>query len=315
MVNLEEYKSKLEQIRQHAQENGISESDIDQALQNSFCILERRNKKYGVSFCMKIVAVVIFFTIVCFVSFDQRFLVVMLVRNLQNSIYPGLKLLRKIAVPVIEQYPSLSDFYEEWCILENPFFYVHDMDCWPCSVVHFIPDLTGYQIPRSFNPGIPYTKTENFSEVHMKDIQQLYLGNSEMFEKDAAKVFSNNLTYRNIRDIMESKVDLNPTENLNNHITWRINRMTPARILRKLFPKPTDTPNWWEQSIERFIFFDEPKSPPYSLPNPECSNVVIRCATGARLIKMVASSECTSSCKSFTVLLSAGKTCKYIHLY
>lgn len=60
-------------------------------------------------------------------------------------------------------------------------------------------------------------------------------------------------------------MDLNLSKNLYNHITWRINRMTAGRILRKLFPKPTDTPNWWEQSTEKFIFFDEPKSPPYSL--------------------------------------------------
>lgn len=64
---------------------------------------------------------------------------------------------------------------------------------------------------------------------------------------------------------MEKKMDLNLSKNLNNHILWRINRMRAGRILRKLFPKPIDTPNWWEQSTERFIFFDEPKSPSYSL--------------------------------------------------
>nr|XP_034191760.1 uncharacterized protein LOC117609476 isoform X1 [Osmia lignaria] len=311
MFHLGEYRNELERIRQYARKNGISDTDIDQALQKSFCILEKRNKKCAVSFCIKIIVVVLFITLVCFVTFDQRFLAVMLLRNLQNSIYPGLKLLRKIAVPVIKQYPSLSEFYEEWCILENPYFYIQDMDCWPCSVVHFVPDLTGYQISRSFNPGIPYIKIQNFSEVHMENVQQLYWKNSVTFEKDAAKVYSNNLTYRNVRDIMESKMHLNPTENLNNHVAWRINRITPARILRELFPKPMDTPNWWEQSIERFIFFDESKSPPYSLPNPECSNVAITCATGARLIRLIASSECTSSCKSFTVLLSTGKTLWY----
>lgn len=60
-------------------------------------------------------------------------------------------------------------------------------------------------------------------------------------------------------------MDLNPSKNLNNHILWRINRMRAGRILRKLFPKPIDIPNWWEQSTERFIFFDESKSPSYSL--------------------------------------------------
>lgn len=78
-------------------------------------------------------------------------------------------------------------------------------------------------------------------------------------------MFNINYNSRNVGDIMENKMDLYPSKNLNNHITWRINRMTAGRILRKLFPKPTDTPNWWEQSTEKFIFIDEAKSAPYSL--------------------------------------------------
>ncbi|KAF3430049.1 hypothetical protein E2986_08879 [Frieseomelitta varia] len=311
MANLEVYKEQLQKIRQYARENGITENEIDKALQNSFRILEKKEKKVNLCFIVKSMFVILFIIIVCFISFDKKFLVVMLMRNLQNSIYPGLKLIRKIAIPVIQHYPSLSELYDEWCILENPYFYVNDMDCWPCSVVHFIPDLTGHHISRSFNVGIPYIKTENFSDVRMKDIQELLWQNSEVFKTDAMKVFSNNKTYRNIQDVMEKNMDLNLSKNLYNHVTWRINRITAGRILRKLFPKPTDTPNWWEQSTEKFIFFDEPKSPPYSLPNPECSNIMIRCTTGTRLIKMIASSECSASCESFTVLLSAGKTLWY----
>ncbi|KAK9304317.1 hypothetical protein QLX08_004302 [Tetragonisca angustula] len=256
MANLEVYKEQLQKIRHYARENGITENEIDKALQNSFRVLEKKEKKVNLCFIVK-------------------------------------------------------KLYDEWCILENPYFHVNDMDCWPCSVVHFIPDLTGHHISRSFNVGIPYIKTENFSDVHMKDIQELLWQNSEVFKTDAMKVFSNNKTYRNIQDVMEKNMDLNLSKNLYNHVTWRINRITAGRILRKLFPKPTDTPNWWEQSTEKFIFFDEPKSPPYSLPNPECSNIMIRCTIGTRLIKMIASSECSASCESFTVLLSAGKTLWY----
>ncbi|XP_076243078.1 uncharacterized protein LOC143184609 [Calliopsis andreniformis] len=310
-MTLEVYVAELEKIRQFARENGISESDIDKALQNSFQILEKKKKRCCTSFCTKFVLLILFLIIICFVSLDRRFLTAMIMRNLQNSIYPGLKVLRKVAVPIIQHYPSLSEFYDEWCILENPYFYVNDIDCWPCSVVHFVPDLTGHHISRSFNPGIPYTKTEDLSEVSMEHIRDLYWENFEVFEKDAMKVHSNNLTYRNIRDVMESKIDLNPSENLNSHILWRINRMTAGRILRKLFPKPVDTPAWWEQSTEKFVLFDEERSPPYSLPNTECSNVVIRCTSGTRLIKLVASSECSGSCESFTVLLKIGESLWY----
>lgn len=152
--------------------------------------------------------------------------------------------------------------------------------------------------------------------------------------------------------------------------------MKPNRILRKLFPKPAEAPNWWSQGTEKFIFIDESKSLPYSLvqrqnfcyilqdtiihsykknlrcinkkllnkeikakcqipfvnvtvhkvlhlqnngffsflyfqPNPECSNVVIRCTAGARLIRMTPSSECMQHCRSSTILLSAGHTREY----
>lgn len=310
MVHLEEYKKELEKIYQCARENDITETEINRILQNSFYILEKKNKKINFH-VIKSMVIILCIIVICFIFFDKKILAIVLLRNLQNSIYPGLKLLRQIAIPIIQHYPSLSELYDEWCLLENPYFYVNDMDCWPCRVIHFIPDLSGHHISRSFNPGIPYIKTENYSLVHMENIQQLLWQNSEIFEKDAMKVLSNNMTYRNIRDIMEKKMDLNPSKNLNNHILWRINRMRAGRILRKLFPKPIDIPNWWEQSTERFIFFDESKSPSYSLPNPECSNVMIRCTTGTRLIKMIASPECFTSCKSFTVLLSAGKTLWY----
>lgn len=130
---------------------------------------------------------------------------------------------------------------------------------------------------------------------------------------------------------MDNRLDMFPTASLATHISWRVNRMKPSRILRKLFPKPAETPNRWSQSTEKYIFFDESRSLPYSLvcevfllsclgyddqfinfqPNPECSNIIIRCAAGARLIKMIPSSECTQHCRSSTILLSAGHTCKY----
>jgi len=65
--------------------------------------------------------------------------------------------------------------------------------------------------------------------------------------------------------MMDNRLDMFRTASLATHISWRINRMKPNRILRKLFPKPAETPNWWSQSIERYIFIDESESPPYPL--------------------------------------------------
>lgn len=134
---------------------------------------------------------------------------------------------------------------------------------------------------------------------------------------------------------MDNRLDIFRTVSLTTHISWRVNRMKPNRLLRKLFPKPAETPNWWSQGTEKYIFIDESNSLPYLLvcetllllclghngqfinfqPNPECSNIVIRCVVGARLIKMTPSSECTQHCRSSTILLSAGHTREYYRLY
>ncbi|KAK2582305.1 hypothetical protein KPH14_004644 [Odynerus spinipes] len=234
-----------------------------------------------------------------------------ILRNLQSSIYPGLKILRKIAVPIIDKYPALSELYDEWCLVENPFFYVSDMDCWPCSIVSSVPDLTNHSIIKTFNIGIPYTKAENNVGVNMQDLSEMYLHNNKTFKEDANRIFSNNDAYLTIQDVFNKRLDMYPSEFLTTHILWRINRMKPGRIIRKLFPKPVETPNWWGPSIEKFVFIDEPNSPFYSLPNPECSNVILRFTDGARLIKMVPSSECQQHCKTSTIVLSKGHTLWY----
>lgn len=108
MVDLEVYKKQLKKIRQFARENDITDNEINKALQNSFRTLEKKEKKVNFRFFMKSMVTLLFIIIICFISFDKKFLGVMLLRNLQNSIYPGLKLLRKIAVPIIQHYPSLS---------------------------------------------------------------------------------------------------------------------------------------------------------------------------------------------------------------
>ena len=64
---------------------------------------------------------------------------------------------------------------------------------------------------------------------------------------------------------MHQRLDLNPSTYENMHITWRVNRMSPGRILRKLFPKLPAEPDWWSPSTEKFIFIDEPKSVSYNL--------------------------------------------------
>lgn len=71
--------------------------------------------------------------------------------------------------------------------------------------------------------------------------------------------------YRTIHDAMRNRLDIYPTDSFTTHISWKVNRMKPNRILRKLFPKPIGTPSWWSQGTEKYIFIDESESPSYIL--------------------------------------------------
>ncbi|XP_043268183.1 uncharacterized protein [Venturia canescens] len=317
MATLDDYRRYVTEINEYAAANGISTAETNEIFEQCFYTLDVKFSK-KVSLFRKIfrlcrnLLTVIFILIFCVVLlYNHQSTHKIVLRNIQNFIYPGLKLLRTIAVPIIKRFPSLTEFYDEWCLVENPYFRVSDMDCWPCSSVRSIPDLTGRNISSEFNIGIPYTRQDNQIPVKTGDLLEMYEQNMHIFDNDANRVFSNNASYRTIKDVFEKRLDKYPTVQLETHILWRILRMEPGRLIRKLFPRPMSVPKIWSQSTEKFVFIDEPLSQIYPLPNPECSNVVLKCSSGSRLINMVPSSECSHSCKSFTILLSAGQTLWY----
>lgn len=63
-------------------------------------------------------------------------------RNIQTIFYPGMKLWRKLTLPVIEKFPGLTELYDESCLMMNPFFQVENLNCDPCSNVVNVLDLT-----------------------------------------------------------------------------------------------------------------------------------------------------------------------------
>lgn len=141
------------------------------------------------------------------------------------------------------------------------------MDCWPCSTVQTVPDMTELNLMKNYNVGMPFTKFESNTTVDLNKIVDTLSDENHrhIFINDAGRVSSNNPEYRTIDDVIVKKLDRNLSPTEDTHIMWRINRMKPSRILRKLFPKSTATPQLWGQSTERFLFIDEPNSKPYDL--------------------------------------------------
>lgn len=75
-------------------------------------------------------------------------------RNIQTFIYPGMRYWRKMTLPIIRQFPRLTNLYDESCLLSNPYFHVAELDCAPCINVINVVDLSGYL--GHFDSSIPY---------------------------------------------------------------------------------------------------------------------------------------------------------------
>lgn len=138
----------------------------------------------------------------------------------------------------------------------------------------------------------------------------MYNSNPEIFNQDAQRLKSSNPNITKIEDLLYFESNGSDT-----HISWRINRMTPARIIRTLFPKPHVINAWSGQSTERFILIDDFKAGPYILPNPECGTVLITQGKGERTIVLKPSLECSNNCRTTSLTLKATYSCKYFMLF
>lgn len=49
-------------------------------------------------------------------------------------------------------------WYDEMCLIENPYFQATDINCWACEEVRSVLDLSEMHNPRDFQPhtGFPY---------------------------------------------------------------------------------------------------------------------------------------------------------------
>lgn len=134
-----------------------------------------------------------------------------------------------------------------------------------------------------------------------------------MFRQEAYKVYSTDGNIKNLDHlfaVMLNKSGKSAT-NKPSHNLWRINRMTPARILRALFPAPKQLPKHAGIDIERYIAFDVNGGVTYQLPSTDCSNMFVHQAIGCRVIHLQPTSECEQQCRRISVILNQNHTCKH----
>ncbi|CAG2054871.1 unnamed protein product [Timema podura] len=320
---LTSYKHKVEELRNLGRQWSLTEEEIDQVIQDSFSFLEEEIQNDGklVTSCKKIqkqenkhssifnlslkimisvLLVAILFNIL--LSY-HRPTYNFAVRNIQELIYPTMKLLRWVTLPLVKLFPSITVWYDELCLVENPYFQSVDIDCWACEDVRSVLDLSETDDPNLYQPhiGFPYIVKGGSAIVNYNQLEEMYLQNKLMMDTNAYRIKSSNSGWTTLADLMNHKLEQNPSPNQAEHVIWRLTRLEPTRALRKIFPRPSFVPT--TVNVERFVLIDEPKAGAYVLPFPEGYKVFLMQGSGERLIILDPVPGCNSNCSRVSVLL------------
>lgn len=319
-VVLDDYYKKVVELRKLGKEMNLTDEQVDEAIDKAFRLIESESQSgteryFVVAFSIyKLLwALVIIVAVLCAVELNKPTLSTYrknlhnyIERNVQEMIYPGMKLFRKLMLPVVKTFPTLTTWYDETCLVENPYFQVVDMDCWPCQNVRSVLNLTGSNLSNEeYHSGIPFIyKEEGMKQVYFEELQNIYRQNKDMFNRDAVHVDSTS-DWLNIEQLLETKrLDLNPTPGHDVHVTWRLNRLEPTRVVRRVFGYPQHIPHYTSGAApEKFVLFDEVKVPPYALPSTEGSTVFVTQASGARMFVLTPVPECQKSCNRVSIVL------------
>ncbi|KAG8223556.1 hypothetical protein J437_LFUL004430 [Ladona fulva] len=238
-------------------------------------------------------------------------------RHIQDYIYPFMRTFRLFTLPLLKLYPSLVDWHEEQCLVRNPFYKVQNLDCWPCEQVRSVLDLSGLKNFTEYyhHSGIPFVVKDALSQdSSLETLQRIYAENKEFFKRDAPKFSSSDSGLKSLDSFLDPNNHdaFNVSKNPEIHVTWKINRAGPARILRETYPKPYFVPEGTEIAIQRFLFFNGPESPAHDLPLTDFANVWITAAgDGERLISLWPASQCSHACSPTSVVLKPGQILFY----
>lgn len=80
--------------------------------------------------------------LLCFFVYRHEQSTTVAERSVHSIVYPGMRIWRRMTLPLIERFPRLTELYDESCLMGNPFFQVDDLSCSPCAHVDGVMDLT-----------------------------------------------------------------------------------------------------------------------------------------------------------------------------
>lgn len=114
---IKEYIEDIEYLRKCAKDLKLSDKEIDQVFHSCFKIIKKRanisnNAKYPKQKILKWLLGIIIFTVIIVIIYVilnvHRPTSSIILRNVQSFIYPGLKFIRFLSVPIIKKVPSLT---------------------------------------------------------------------------------------------------------------------------------------------------------------------------------------------------------------
>lgn len=236
----------------------------------------------------------------------------LVMRNIQDMIYPLLTSLRYITLPILEKYPHLSQWYSEECLVKNSFFDQLNIDCTPCQEEvspAYAVDLSNFSHVY-YNSGklvvvsdaMDKTVTVN-SILEMVDINEEITLGTLMFSSG-----NKELNLRVQAGGLHAVTD-------DTHIEWKINRLEALHLVRKMFPRVYFIPRETEVSLHRHLFIDGPLYGPYPLPLTEFANIVLMQGEGESLITMIPSNHCKTVCQPVEVFLNASQVLFFNWVY
>lgn len=324
------YEEGLKKVRLVGLESKLSEQDVNNVMEECIqsLLVSRRTSnlsrdregltikalgyvKRVASFLKKILmllCVLLVITCILYITLQNKPIQYFVQSKLQDFIYPGMKILRKLFLPIIYLYPSLTDWYDESCLVVNPFFRVPNMPC-PCEEVRAVLNLTGEDMEMDpYHPGIPYMIKVNREEVSWTKLKELYTNHSAVFDRDASHLTMSFSSVTNEESspafLFNSDLSFNGTQWDHAHVKWRCNRLEPSRLLRSIFGIPESEPNYASGvTIEKIIMIDGPKTLPYRMPTTDGTTVFIQQSSGSRVIVLSPANECKEKCSTVSVEL------------
>lgn len=313
---LEVYCREVIRLRKLGKQMNLSDDQINEAIDKAFRLIESGNQAHEAKWYFQMSCInfyrlfwVFMYTILllCLVALHRSPSVHNYVeRNVQEMIYPGMKFFRKLILPIVTTFPTLTAWYDESCLVENPYFRVVDMDCWPCQNIKSVLNLTGSDLSsKEYHSGIPFVyKEDGMRQVSFEQLQHIYNQNKEMFDRDAMYMESTGDWQSTEQLLVTNRFDLNPSLGRDAHVTWRLNRLEPTRVIRRAFGYPQHIPHYTTGAApEKFLLFDEIKAPPYALPTTEGSVVFVTQASGTRMFVLTPVRECQKVCNRVSIVL------------